>query len=291
MKLFKKNNQTDLRQKNKPPAAGRYNYIYYVSRRTNAQNKAKPQPALSKLIYSNITISICLLVIISSMLYATLLSSAIKLSISPPGSFVYRQKNDYQLFISQEINKSVLNNFKPSFSKTKLITAIKASYPEVKDASITVPVLGRKPVIDLELFKPAFNLIQNGQIFIGNENGKLLAQVNSPNNKIITITDESKISDQVGTAPISSQDMALINEVALQLNSQSINLSRLVLPNIPNELHIYTEGRNYYLKFALNGSPRMQSGAAVAAIHKLDKDGIVPSEYIDLRIEDKAFYK
>jgi hypothetical protein len=50
-------------------------------------------------------------------------------------------------------------------------------------------------------------------------------------------------------------------------------------------------GQKYHLKFSMLTDPRQAVGSYLAIRDKLAKENATPSEYIDLRTDEKVFYK
>jgi hypothetical protein len=64
------------------------------------------------------------------------------------------------------------------------------------------------------------------------------------------------------------------------------------LPSNANELDIQIAGQPYEVKFNLHSDKaREQAGTYLATIASLQKQGITPSKYIDVRVDGRAYYQ
>ena len=64
------------------------------------------------------------------------------------------------------------------------------------------------------------------------------------------------------------------------------------MPAAENELDMYLTGQSYYVKFNLaDSSPLQEVGTFLAVRQNLQQQGITPSQYIDVRVDGRAYYK
>lgn len=86
--------------------------------------------------------------------------------------------------------------------------------------------------------------------------------------------------------------MAFIQTVLYQLQQKHIVVTMLVLPAASREFDLYIDGARYYGKFNLaSDTARQQAGTFLATKHYLEGKGLAPQEYIDVRVDGRAYYK
>jgi hypothetical protein len=78
--------------------------------------------------------------------------------------------------------------------------------------------------------------------------------------------------------------------VAKEMKVYSIPVSMLALPNLAQQLDVYTTDAPYYTKFFTGGDPALQAAQMIAARQQF-ASGAKPSQYLDVRVSGKVFYK
>jgi hypothetical protein len=86
--------------------------------------------------------------------------------------------------------------------------------------------------------------------------------------------------------------VSFIKTVAAQLSAQHIGVKAMVLPPAADELDVYLAGQPFYGRFNLEtGTALQQTGTFVAVWRQLQGQGTTPRDYIDVRIDGRAYYK
>jgi hypothetical protein len=71
-----------------------------------------------------------------------------------------------------------------------------------------------------------------------------------------------------------------------------MSVGSMILPAGTSELDVHLAGQPYFVKFNLNNNdPRQQAGTFLAAIANLQKNHITPAQYIDVRVDGRAYYQ
>ncbi len=66
----------------------------------------------------------------------------------------------------------------------------------------------------------------------------------------------------------------------------------MTLPVGTSELDVRLAGQPYSVKFNLeSGTARQQAGTFLATESKLKSQNVTPAEYIDVRVDGRAYYK
>ncbi len=80
--------------------------------------------------------------------------------------------------------------------------------------------------------------------------------------------------------------------MSAQLSQESLQPESITLPAVAaNEADVRIVGQSYFVKFSTLIDPRQAVGAYQIVKAKLDTDHTSPKEYIDVRVEEKVFYR
>jgi hypothetical protein len=235
-------------------------------------------------------------VILGSLLYATTLTTTPRIiAINNQGQTkLLRDEAYYEQAFSEVFGKSLLNHSKLSINTNQLARTIENEYPELHDVAISLPLLGRRPVVQITSSRPAFILLTASGSYLISEDGRVILNTNETSLKdagLATVTDNTGLVVSKGEIAFPKDNVDFITTVLLQLKAKNITTESITLPPISNDLHIKLQGRPYFVKFNLQGSALEQTGALLAIEDRLKGDGNEPSEYIDVRVEDRAYIK
>ncbi|MGZ6005684.1 MAG: hypothetical protein ACXWLH_06095 [Candidatus Saccharimonadales bacterium] len=203
--------------------------------------------------------------------------------------------NTYQQAANKIINKSILNYNKVTFNVNGVSSELKQKFPELSDVSISLPLINRRPVIYLSSSQPAMVMVTEDSSMIINDQGLAVVPVNQvsklTNYNLPTIFDKSGLNLQAGKQALPGNSVEFIVNVVEQFKLAKQPIERVTLPAVANELDIKLRGQNYYLKMDLQGDSREETGAFLAAQAKFKKLDANPSEYVDVRVVGRVYYK
>jgi hypothetical protein len=215
-------------------------------------------------------------------------------------SAVYRLHPDstYVAALARSMRSSWTNSNKITINSADIATKLRTAYPEVADASITLPILGQRPVAYVQLTRPSLLLISaDGAASVLDEKGRVLAPASQVSNldslKLPTVVDQSGLEVQTGQLVLSSSSVSFIESVLFQLSAANVGYSRLVLPPSSQELDVSLSGKPYLVKLNLHAgdTAREQVGGFLATMKHLEAEGTQPSAYIDARLAGRVYYK
>jgi hypothetical protein len=206
----------------------------------------------------------------------------------------YRTPSEYQAIIETALKKDWQNQLKPLLKTDELEQAIYQLLPEAAIAEVSSSWLGHYPIVKITTHEPMALFNQTGQadMFIS-QRGKILLlsdQTGVDATNLVVIQNNSGIGALEGDQFISPDEAAAF----IKLNNQFKAENKIVVYTITSNLHEISaleSGRGYYVKFLLNDQIVRQFGALRATEIKLAEIGQTPSEYIDVRLADKAYYK
>lgn len=188
------------------------------------------------------------------------------------------------------------NSNKLTINTDAIIRTLKKQFPELTTVSISLPVMGNTPTVYVQPAMPVLILAtqQNG-LQVLDSDGRALITANQAKDldkrKLPVVTDESGLSIATGKVALPRTNVAFIEEVVWQLRQKGVDPASLTLPAGASELRVRIDGAGYFIKFNTLGNAREQVGGYLALKDHLAKERKAPKEYIDVRVEGRAYYK
>jgi hypothetical protein len=265
---------------------------YYRSKnqsQTTSPFKKKPVRRSGRRILFGAADIVLIVLLLSGLTYSLLLDSRPKLRVS---DLSYHSAKAYQQGI-EPLFGSFKNRNKLSFDETGVIKQIQVRFPEVQSVRVELPFFSQKPTVWLNISKPAFNLTSGSSSFVIDSAGLAVAKTQDlPKLKsLVNLNDQSGFLAGLGKQVLASQAVDFINTVIAQSRRSKIPISSLSLPPAAQELDLRTSDAPYFVKFYLGGDALSQSGQFLAARQKFAQAGPPPSQYLDVRVSGKIFYK
>ena len=240
-------------------------------------------------------LAILLAIVVVAAFCLQLTSNAKIQTVGPSNSqFFLRDKSVY-LKAAQNAFKPWANSNKLTVNTDKISADLRKQFPELEVVSVSLPIVGTQPTVYIQPAIPKVLLASKSGMFILDTNGRTLiagSQVaNLPDLGIPTVTDESGIAIQAGSIALPKDTVAFITQVVAQLKAKQVNITSMTLPSGTNELYVKPDKVGYTVKFNLHGDPREEAGVFLAVKQRLDSEHKTPSQYIDVRVENKAYYQ
>lgn len=239
------------------------------------------------------------LALLASVANALSLSSAAKvLPLENGGKDLFlHDQAEYEAKAQEILSASPWNRNKVTIDTAKVSRQMKDAFPELTSAGVTLPLLAHRPVIYIETAEPALLLTTTSGTFLLDSTGKALLtgqdldRVTKRN--LPTVADQSNLQVRLNKQAVSSQHIAFIETVAAQLKARNVKIASMTLPAAASELHVQIADKPYFVKFNMQNADtaRQQAGTFLATINQLEKQGTVPSRYIDVRVDGRAYYQ
>ena len=240
-------------------------------------------------------------VIIGLVVYEMQLSTTPKVvSLVQASDAPYLQDNAvYAAKAAQLFNASAANRNKLTVDASNIAAQLKKQFPELQDVSVSLPLIGSQPTVYIKPADPALVLSSGGETYLIDENGRAVAETSAGMSfskmKVPTVTDQSGLRVDVGQQILPRSATTFVSTVVAQLKAQHIAVQSLVLPASASELDVYIAGQPYFVKFGMHDADAeaaaLQAGSYVAVSKQLARQGTTPSQYIDVRLEGRAYYK
>lgn len=191
---------------------------------------------------------------------------------------------------------SIVNNNKLTVDTNGVSSALKRQYPELSVVSISLPLVGHRPIVYVAPADPSLVYLSgDGHAFVVDATGRAVAPSSANAAAALhlpLVKDAGRLSVGVGQLAVSSDTVTFIKQVLYQVQQKHLSVSTFVLPSGSSELDMYLDGQTYFVKFNLaNNAPLEQAGDYLSVRHYLQSRGITPNEYVDVRIPGRAYYK
>lgn len=208
---------------------------------------------------------------------------------------ITRPDTSYREGVERIWRQRLLNQSKLTIQTDRLSAEIEQQFPEIESAKVELPLMGRLSNVVITPGTPALILVtQKGGFYI-NSIGKAMARVDQVSGNslghVTAVRDDSGLIPEPGLQALPRQTMLTTLQIIELCNSAKLPLESVTLPQTSNQLDITVKGSPYVVKLSLEQDPRQGIGALLALRDKFKADGINPSDYVDLRVPDKAFYK
>lgn len=241
---------------------------------------------------------ILLAIILVAVLIETWVSTSAKVAIIEPPGFNYlpHSMSQYSTLASEAIGSSLYNQNKLTLSNSDVAQYLKSRYPEIAYAAVTLPFIGSTPTVHIQLVTPALIYSTRGFNYVLDGNGTIicpLSTLSPPEASVLPSVQSSyngplKAGDQV----LTNSNVLFIRIVKAALAAKNIGVNKMVLVPGAEELDVYPAAVPYFVKFNLyNNDPLQQVGTYLATVATLKAKNQVPQQYIDVRVDGRAYYK
>jgi cell division septal protein FtsQ len=235
---------------------------------------------------------------VSCVSVLSLSSDARVVSLTPAGSagpFMH-DEHVYQAAADSLLAGSVWNRNKITVNTEDISRQMLKRFPELSSVSVTLPLLSKHPTVYVQTARPALILSARNGSYLIDSTGKALINAASLSDKarqaLPLVTDQSGLDAHINHQVLSSGDVDFILTVIAQLAAGHVSVSALVLPAGTSELDLHVAGQPYTVKFNLqSGDARQQAGTFLATQAELKSRNITPSQYVDVRVDGRAYYK
>ncbi len=307
--MFKKRgNKSDTPRRNPQLDNPRQSAYHYSSRRSedyrNIGRHADDDSQVAKRLVKdkfwtpgNLPAIFAILLIAGGVFYMLTLSTSPSITITNRSEKTEAvAQNILKPRIQEFLNGNILHRFKPTFNEPKISEQLQELIPEASDIRVQVNLLKHSPEVIVTLPEPSLLLTDGNQQFVIGSDGKILADLSSVHGNIDVsglpiVQDETGVKLEVGKSGLTNQQVAYITEVIRQLSDKHIDISSLIITGGGAELDVRLAGYNYVVKFNFFEDARQSSGVLLSTKNFLDSEGTVPSEYIDVRVSERAYVR
>jgi hypothetical protein len=202
----------------------------------------------------------------------------------------------YQAAARRLIGGSIWNRNKITINTARIDQQLLKQFPELSSASITLPLLSKRPILYVQALQPALVLNARNGSFVVDTTGKALLSANSlsPTVRLSLplVTDQGGLRVSLNHQALTAGDVSFIQVIVGQLAARHFSASSMVLPAAASELDVRLNGQPYAIKFNLeNSDARQQVGTFLATQAQLQSQKVTPAQYIDVRVDGRAYYQ
>jgi hypothetical protein len=299
-------NQSPLQRRNIKADGQRAPVFSYYSNRSNPEAPRAPRASQSKADTRRKSTPwwvgympslVALGFVLVAGLYLTTLSTDARIQLTAGGNqpAVVQETSVYEKAAQEELERSLFSRSKLTINTDSIARALRARFPELGDVVVAVPLISRKPIITIQPSTPALILSGQGGTYVIDTNGKPVLKasslISSVKDSLPVVSDDSGTAMELGQQLLTTDLVSFIGKVDLYLKAKKVPVENYSLPALANELHVRMQGQGYYVKFNTESDVRVQVGTYLALSEKLQTDGTVPTEYMDVRVEERAYFK
>lgn len=300
--MFRKKTNTKL-VRNTPTTTSAPVFSYYSNRSRNDETMGRSDPATKLSTIGSRSFGlhtlpavIAILAVTAGVFYFTTLSLPVRIvRFSDDTQNLLQASETYAAYAEEVFNESLFNKNKLTISSSNIERKLKTRFSELKDVSVVVPIVSRRPVVYLQPAEPVLLLASASGAYLIDEDGRALADVRSTAGSIAErlprVYDDTGTDVEIGSAVLTKDAVRFIAELVAQFEAASTTIESITLPLLPYEVHVRINGEGYYVKFHMLEDARLQSGALFAVRERLQAAGAKPGEYIDVRLADKVYYR
>ncbi len=239
---------------------------------------------------------IALVAIIASIFYCLTLNTDAKIiQIQPTQNIFLQSANTYQAEARKLFAHSIFNRNKITVDINGITANLKRTFPELSDVSITMPLIGYRPLVYITPSRPsaiissvngAFVLNDRGFAILKTDDTSKLKQLNLPQ-----VQDQSDIQVILGQQTLPEATIKFITDVTKQLGVAKQTVEAIILPTLSNQINVKIAKQPYVIKMNTANDSREQVGAYLVTWVNLKAKHQLPTSYFDVRIEGRVYYK
>ncbi len=230
---------------------------------------------------------ILVIVLISGLLYSLLVSSKPKIVLS---STAYHDVSNYQRE-AERLFSSFKNQSKITFDQNSIAQGMRARFPEIASVDTELPVFSQKATLRLGIAPPSLILKSGNSNYIVDAQGVIVQRISNPSSKKLPVVeDKSGYEAKIGKPVLNADAVNFVKTLDAELRRAKVDISGYSIPPVAQEIDLNVNGQNYYAKFYLGGDVLTQAGQYLAARANFNALN-TPSQYIDVRVPGKIFYK
>lgn len=233
--------------------------------------------------------------IIASLFYASTLQSNAIIDITTPSGSLNRSEQAYHDVVSASLRSTPLSYTKWTIQTDMVANDLQDAFPEVQRVSVNLPLLGRRPIIQIKTAEPVFLLAStNGAAYYIDSDGRAVLRpgdLDAPLPGVVTVRDTSGIEVGARKQIVPTATVAFIQDITKQFAEKSISIEHIELPAVAYEVRVKPKDQSHYVKFYLEEESRVQIGAYFAARDEIARKKLIAAEYVDVRIPGRLFVK
>lgn len=226
--------------------------------------------------------------LIVGLLYSLLISSKPKLILN---SAAYHNAAAYQQH-ADKLLASIKNRNKLTFDPSSIAADMKRKFPEIAAVDTELPVFSQKVTLRLKIAPPSLKLSSAGRSYVVDAQGVVVQEAKNMDLKNLPkVEDNSGYRIQLGKPVLDAEAVRFIKALDVQCRQAGVMVDGYTLPPAAQQIDLRSKDHSYFVKFYLGGDALTQAGQYLAARRHFTESRSSPSEYLDVRVAGKVFYK
>lgn len=189
--------------------------------------------------------------------------------------------------INDQLRSNTLNKNFWFINQDSFTGKLKAQYPEVQSVSYNYSIIDRVVNIRVEISQSVFILSSAGNNYLIDSRGRVIEE-NVSGSDLITVIDGDNREYKKGDLALLTGNLNYVNNIMKQSQAKNLSIEKISIEHGATELYVKYVGDKYFVKYSLLSDPRLSFGAYFVA---KEKSGQTPTEYIDVRVADRAYIK
>ncbi len=280
-------------------------FSYHASRRipdSNAQtgrSKSQSRP-VRRLPWVGLVATASIVLLFLGFLLPLNANSKIVVVKNNDNLVMVRDEQEYKKAADQLLGQSIISRNKITFDHQAFSKAMLDRFPELLAADVGLPVVGQTPTIRLVASPSVLRMrLGNGdQTILLDKRGRVLMPISAVIGRKdelerlpLVIDDTASAPAEMGKNVMSTQSVQFIKSFTEQLAAKNISVNLVKMTGQASEVRFEPTGQRYFVKASLMTDPRVAAGEYMAVKQKLSADKKEPTEYIDVRVEERVFVK
>ena len=216
-------------------------------------------------------------------------------SAEPNGLAFLHSSTQYERTAEELLGLSILNRNKITVDTRTIAAGLRRRYPELSVVSITLPLFGQHPIIYIAQSDPTLLLTAtDGKSYVIDASGRAIAPGSAAPTSLhlLPVHDNSGQVIRLGQPAVPSTTVDFIKVIYFQLAQRQVQIGYFILPAASSELDVKLATYQYIVRCNVaSGTALEQAGTFLAMLQYLEGRGITPSQYVDVRLDGRAYYK
>lgn len=167
-----------------------------------------------------------------------------------------------------------------------------ASYPDIGAVSVDKSYLSSSIKVAAKERNYAFIWQSRGEQYLVDSSGFISRKPSKKEKKNLPVViDTARIGVEAGQKVVGADFIAFLNEMTAILPEKGYKIKQIVIRSSTRSLEVALKNRSYKVLFNIKIPAKHQVDDLKLLLKKLKAQGTVPVEYIDLRIEGRAYWK
>jgi hypothetical protein len=232
---------------------------------------------------------ILIILLLAGLIYASIVNPKPNVIVS---NTVFHRQSDYQI-AADRLFSSLKNRNKLTYDGSSVANKLKQQFPELVSVNSELPLLSQKATLRIAISRPGLLVNNHSRNYVVDTSGTVVAKTqNLPNIKSLPqLIDQSGFNAQLGRPILNAAAVNFVRTLFAECQLAKVPIASLTLPPVAQEIDLRTTDQPYYVKFYFGGDVLQQTGQFLAARKNLSKTNQVPSQYLDVRVSGKIFYK